>query len=167
MENAAKALYIASGVLIGALIIALAVTLFSNLQVYVDESRDQIRFNDLNSFNTKYTNYINSMDDGRTIDFELKIQDVVTAANLAYENNLKLNYDAYKNASPEQNDNSLYVAVFLTSTSLGRKRMDGNADINNIMQNNLDKTYLCTNDSIKYNPNSGRVCEVEFKEISR
>lgn len=162
MENAAKALYIASGVLIGALIIALAVTLFSNLQVYVDESRDQIRFNDLNSFNTKYTNYINSMDDGRTIDFELKIQDVVTAANLAYENNLKLNYDAYKNASPEQNDNNLYVAVYLGTT-----RMDGNNDINKIMQNNLDKTYLCTNSSIEYNPNSGRVCKVTFKEISR
>ena len=162
MENAAKALYIASGVLIGALIIALAVTLFSNLQVYVDESRDQIRFNDLNSFNTKYTNYINSMDDGRTIDFELKIQDVVTAANLAYENNLKLNYDAYKNASSEQNDNNLYVAVYLGAT-----RMDGNNDINKIMQNNLDKTYLCTNSSIEYNPNSGRVCKVTFKEISR
>ena len=162
MENAAKALYIASGVLIGALIIVLAVTLFSNLQVYVDESRDQIRFNDLNSFNTKYTNYINSMDDGRTIDFELKIQDVVTAANLAYENNLKLNYDAYKNASSEQNDNNLYVAVYLGAT-----RMDGNNDINKIMQNNLDKTYLCTNSSIEYNPNSGRVCKVTFKEISR
>ena len=162
MENAAKALYIASGVLIGALIIVLAVTLFSNLQVYVDESRDQIRFNDLNSFNTKYTNYINSMDDGRTIDFELKIQDVVTAANLAYENNLKLNYDAYKNASSEQNDNNLYVAVYLGAT-----RMDGNNDINKIMQNNLDKTYLCTNSSIEYYPNSGRVCKVTFKEISR
>ena len=115
MENAAKALYIASGVLIGALIIVLAVTLFSNLQVYVDESRDQIRFNDLNSFNTKYTNYINSMDEGRTVDFELKIQDVVTAANSAYENNLKLNYDAYKNGSPEQNDNNLYVKLINNS----------------------------------------------------
>ena len=162
MENAAKALYIASGVLIGALIIVLAVTLFSNLQVYVDESRDQIRFNDLNSFNTKYTNYINSMDEGRTVDFELKIQDVVTAANSAYENNLKLNYDAYKNGSPEQNDNNLYVAVYLGTT-----RMDGNNDINKIMQNNLDKTYLCNNSSIEYNPNSGRVCKVTFKEISR
>ena len=167
MENAAKALYIASGVLIGALIIVVAVTLFSNLQVYVDESRDQIRFNDLNSFNTKYTNYINSMDDGRTIDFELKIQDVVTAANLAYENNLKLNYDAYKNVDPPESNDNLYVAVYLISTSLGKTRMDGNNDINKIMQNNLDKTYLCNNSSIEYNPNSGRVCKVTFKEISR
>lgn len=159
MENAAKALYIASGVLIGALIIALAVTLFSNLQVYVDESRDQIRFNDLNSFNTKYTNYINSMDDGRTIDFELKIQDVVTAANLAYENNLKLNYDAYKNGDPPESNDNLYVAVYL-----GRTRMDGNSNINNILKDNLEKTYLCTNDSIVYNPNSGRVCKITFKE---
>lgn len=159
MENAAKALYIASGVLIGALIIALAVTLFSNLQVYVDESRDQIRFNDLNSFNTKYTNYINSMDDGRTIDFELKIQDVVTAANLAYENNLKLNYDAYKNGDPPESNDNLYVAVYL-----GRTRMDGNSNINNILKDNLEKTYLCTNDLIEYNPNSGRVCKITFKE---
>lgn len=159
MENAAKALYIASGVLIGALIIVLGVTLFANLQVYVDESQEQIKFNDLNSFNTKYTNYINSIDGGRTLDFELKIQDVVTAANLAYENNLKLNYDAYQYGSPEQNDNNLYVAIYLGST-----RIDGNKDINNIMQNNLEKVYVCTSTDVVYNTNSGRVCRVTFRE---
>lgn len=159
MENAAKALYIASGVLIGALIIVLGVTLFANLQVYVEESQEQIKFNDLNSFNTKYTNYINSIDEGRTLDFELKIQDVITAANLAYENNLKLNYDAYKNGSPDPNEGNLYVAVYLGTT-----RMDGNKDINNILQNNLEKVYVCKSTDVVYNMNSGRVCKVTFKE---
>ena len=81
MENAVKAMYIAAGVLIGILILTLGVTLFASLQSYVESSQDQIRFNDINSFNAKFTGYINS-DDGQRTTFDLVIQDVVSAANL-------------------------------------------------------------------------------------
>lgn len=157
MENATKALYIASGVLLGILILTLGVTLFANLQEYVKSSKDEIKFNDLNSFNTKFTSFVNLVDKNTT-DFDLTIQDVVSAANLAYESNMNLNYDAYKNGKPEISDDNLYVAVYLED-----ERIDGNEN-NQLLMNNIEKKYLCRATWIEYNKNSGRVCRVTFKE---
>ena len=54
MENATKALYIAAGVLMGIMILSLGVILFSSLQSYIDEYKEEIEFNELNTFNNKY-----------------------------------------------------------------------------------------------------------------
>ena len=166
MENAVKAMYIAAGVLIGILILTLGVTLFASLQSYVESSQDQIRFNDINSFNAKFTGYINS-DDGQSTTFDLVIQDVVSAANLAYENNVQLNYDAYKNSDKAQpKPGNLYVAVYLDGT-----RVDGedNKVIQQLLVDNTGKSkYICSSKyeardgDIEYNENSGRVCKVNF-----
>ena len=59
MENAVKALYIAAGVLITVMVLSLAAVLYASLQGYVDNTNKQIKFNSVNSFNTKYLNYIN------------------------------------------------------------------------------------------------------------
>lgn len=85
MENAVKALYIAAGVLIVVMVLSLAAVLYASLQNYVEESNTQVKYNDINSFNSKYLNYINYSNGVKQSD--LTIQDVVTVANMAYENN--------------------------------------------------------------------------------
>ena len=82
MENATKAMLIAAGVLIGMMILSLGVALFSELNSYVETSNEQIKFNEQNSFNTQFTKYAN---------MDLTIQDIVTVANLAHENNVLYN----------------------------------------------------------------------------
>ena len=57
MENAVRALYIAAGVLIAVMVLSLAVLLYNSLQGYVEDANQQIKYNDINSFNTKYMNY--------------------------------------------------------------------------------------------------------------
>ena len=109
MENATKALYIASGVLIGVMILSLGVMLFSSLQSYVAEYKNQIEFNELNSFNSKYQVYA---DEGRTI----TIQDIVTVAGMAYEDNSSFDIDPNKWGDLSQS--SLYIGVYLNGTRI-------------------------------------------------
>ena len=97
MENAVKALYMAAGVLIGIMILSLAVVLFSSLQGYMEETNKQIMFNEVTRFNAKYTKYV---------DTELTIQDIITVAGEAYENNKSYNIDP--NAFPSAKDNKKY-----------------------------------------------------------
>lgn len=159
MENAVKAMYIAAGVLIGILILTLGVTLFASLQSYVESSKDQIRFNDINSFNAKFTGYINS-DDGQSTIFDLVIQDVVSAANLAYENNVQLNYDAYDTDAPQPESGNLYVAVYLDGN-----RVDGTDTKKMLTANTGTTKYICSGTDIEYNENSGRVYKVNFRTL--
>ena len=105
MENATKAMLIAAGVLIGIMIISLGVALFAELDIYVESSYEQIRFNEQNSFNAKFTQYIRN---------DLTIHDVITAANLANENN-----NFYNATEAERgNQGTFYVAVYLNGTAI-------------------------------------------------
>lgn len=112
MENATKALLIAAGVLIGVMILSLAVALYSELDAYVESSNERIEFNELNAFNTQFTKYINYL--GADKQFDLTIQDVVTAANLAYENNVEYNATADLKGNPS----TFYVAIYLDGQSI-------------------------------------------------
>ena len=115
MENAVKALYIAAGVLIAVMVLSLAAVLYASLQGYVEDSNKQIKYNDVNSFNTKYLNYINYNNDG-TKNFNLTIQDVITVASNAYENNKSLNSDSNQWVYYEK---SLYLNVNIIDGSTG------------------------------------------------
>ena len=113
MENATKALLIAAGVLIGMLILSLGVYLYYSIGVYVERAQEQIAIQELDKFNTQFYNY-------QAVENEIfSFQDVITAANLAYENNKKYDFpvakfnsnlildnkDNLKNAISEGNDN--------------------------------------------------------------
>lgn len=76
MENATKALYIAAGVLMGIMILSLGVILFSSLQSYIDEYKEEIEFNELNTFNNKYQKYV-------ATEQNLTIQNIITVAGIA------------------------------------------------------------------------------------
>ena len=150
MENATKALYIAAGVLIGIMILSLAVMLFSSLQSYVEEYEKQIESNDLNAFNSKYQKYVDT-------DIELTIQDIVTLAGMAYEDNSSLNVNTQE---WEISDNSLYIGIFLAD-----KRLDQTIKENmqSLLSENSNKTYMCKIGDIKYN-SIGRIYEMHFSE---
>lgn len=152
MENATKALYIAAGVLIGIMVLSLAVMLFSSLQSYVQEYKSQIEFNDLNAFNSKYQKYIDT-------DTALNIQDIVTVAGMAYEDNSSFNIDP--NEWKDISDSSLYVGIFLNGRRIDQTIKE---NMQNLLSDNTEKKYMCTASEAKYN-NIGRIYEMHFSEL--
>lgn len=149
MENAVKALYIAAGVLIGVMILSLAVVLYSDLQGYIENSNDQIRFNELTRFNAKYTKYINT---------GLTIQDIVTVAGEAYENNSSYNPDT---SVWDESPNSLYIAIYLDGT-----RVDTNIreKMVELLEANTENTYKCESNDVEYSDNTGRIYKMSFSK---
>ena len=156
MENAVKALYIAAGVLMGVMVLSLGVALFASLQNYVDSSKEQIEFNELTSFNTQFTKYINYANGVKQ--FDLTIQDVITAAGKAYENNSSYNLDTNE---WDESSNSLYVSVYLNGRRFDTDIKEEMADL---LKDSLKKTYRCTESNIKYSDTTARVYIVEFTE---
>ena len=102
MENAVQALLIAAGVLIGIMVISLGVTLFGSLGDYIGNTQEQIDANAVQIFNEQFTRYI---------DVSLTIQDVVTAANTAFESNT--NYGL-----TEPSDTNYYIIIPFLSLTL-------------------------------------------------
>lgn len=147
MENAVQALLIAAGVLIGIIILSLGVSLYSSLSGFVDNSEQEILSKEVQKFNERFVKYINSD--------SLTIQDVVTAANSALENNR--NYDL---AGPT--DNNFYVTVKLNETALEGNITSKSAEL---LQQNLGKHYKCSTEDVIINSITGRVCEVNFHEV--
>lgn len=144
MENAVQALLIAAGVLIGIVILSLGVSLYTSLNGFVERSEQEITSKEIQNFNEQFVKYINNDN--------LTIQDVVTAANCARENNI--NYEL-----TEHTENNFYVTVKLNGAAL-----EGNIDTRaaQLLQENLGKQYKCTTDGVKINSVTGRVYEVNF-----
>lgn len=146
MENAAKALYIAAGVLIAIMVLSLGAVLYASLQGYINSTNQQIRFNEVNGFNAKFMDYL---------DRDLNIQDVITVANIAYENNSSYNTDVNQ---WDASANSLYVQVLLDGN-----RIDKNINENmvSMLEENKDKVFICQ--TVSYSSPTSRVCSVSFK----
>ena len=147
MENAVQALLIAAGVLIGIMVISLGVTLFGSLGDYIGNTQEQIDANAVQIFNEQFTRYIDGI---------LTIQDVVTAANTAFDSNT--NYGL-----TEPSDTNYYIRIILKSENL-EQTINGER-MPELLKECIDKKYECTRENVKVNPNTGRVCEVTFTEI--
>lgn len=162
MENAVKALYISAGVLIAVMILSLAVVLYSNLQGYVEESNNEIKYNEINSFNSKYLNCINYINNEKS--FDLTIQDVVTIANSAYENNVS--YDLNRNKW-QVSENSLYVQVILDRRRIDTLlNIDGSENMIRLLEDNKEKTFKCTPEDVAISEVTGQVCSIHFSTIN-
>lgn len=174
MENATKALLIASGVLIGMMIISLGVYLYGALGNYVSETQEQMKINENNKFNTQFFKYINMTEDlsGTEIlegkkykkDFNLTIQDVVTAANLAYENNRE--HGLGEGETADANENSLYVRVNVKingTTQVNSIEKDINIKASDWLSQDNGYSYKCTNLDVKLSDKTGRIYEINFK----
>lgn len=151
MENATKAMLIAAGVLIGVMILSFGAVLFSELEAYVESSHERMKFNEQNAFNSQFTKYA---------DISSTIQDVVTAANIAYQNNV----DYHATEDERGNDSTLYVAVYLEGTPIENtiNEMDDATENNNavnLLSKNIDKKYRC---EIEISQETGRVNELYF-----
>ena len=143
MENAVQALLIAAGVLIGIMVISLGVTLFGSLGDYIGNTQEQIDANAVQKFNEQFTRYIDGI---------LTIQDVVTAANTAFDSNT--NYGL-----TEPTDNNYYVIVKMPGNDQLEKNI--NENMAELLKNFIEKKYQCT---VIFNSNTGRVCQVSFTE---
>ena len=158
MENAVKALYIAAGVLITVMVLSLAAVLYASLQGYVDNTNKQIKFNSVNSFNTKYLNYINISNGEKQ--FDLRIQDIITIASATYENNRSNNIDINQwEATP----NSLYVEVLLNGTRIDQTI---NEQMVELLQTNKDTTFQCSANDVLISENTGQVYSIGFSTFN-
>lgn len=162
MENAVKALYIAAGVLIAVMVLSLAAVLYASLQGYVEDSNKQIKYNDVNSFNTKYLNYINYNNDG-TKNFNLTIQDVITVASNAYENNKSLNSDSNQWVYYEK---SLYLNVNIIDGSTGWSiDKNINESMVKLLEDYKEAEFKCTPADVLISEFTGQVYWIAFHVI--
>lgn len=149
MENASKAMIIVAGALIGIMILSLGVILFNEMQSYVQTTNDKIDSNAQNAFNTQFTNFISE---------NLTIHDVITAANLANQNNIDYNMRP-EDATTAIDPSRLFVAVYLDDVRIDNTISENAADL---LSNNLEETYECLPENVIYSLTTGRVYEIHF-----
>lgn len=157
MENATKALLIAAGVLIGVLILSVGVTLYTSLGSYIDSYQKEIDERAIQKFNEQFTRYINVEDGSADTKFTLTIQDIVTVASIAYQNNQKYQLEKY------ENDN-YYVTVKILGEGNVEEAINENAA--KLLKELTEKKYKCTINDVKVNQKTGRVYEINFSEYS-
>lgn len=156
MENATNALLIAAGVLIGLMILSLGVSLYSSLSSYVEGVQEEVSSNEIQRFNEQFIKYINYNDETGIKDFTLTIQDLVTVANIAYENNIKYNLE-------DASDSNYYVKINIPGKPSLEKTI--NSESADILLQGLGKEYKCSYSNIKISAKTGRVYEVNFSEL--
>ena len=139
MENAVKALLMAAGVLIGVLVLSLGVTLYSALSSYTEQMHEDIAQNEQDRFNAQFTGYIRN---------DLTIQDIITVANIAYENNLK-------------NGSSYYIEVKIGEDNIENEIHEKAITL---LEDESIYSYKCTNENVKYNMETGRIKSIKFEK---
>lgn len=157
MEDVTRALMIAGGVFIGIMIVTVGMVLFSSLGQYTDDTQKQIEENAVQSFNEQFTKYINYEDGSSTVEFDITIQDVITVANLAYENNKNYGLE-------DKDDYNYYVSVHISGVENNLEKNISNKTAELLKNKGGKKLYKCTANNVKINPNTDRVCEIIFQE---
>lgn len=150
MENASKALLMAGGVLIGILVLSLIAYLFIYFGSQSQDFRDTMNQKQLTKYNAQYTIY-----DSRS---NLTIYDVVTAINVAFENNVKHMYDSNYNTEhfvSVKVDNIEKAKPNPADNDTVKKHTDA---INDLIQENRDNKYIC---NVGFYEN-GKISNVKF-----
>ena len=161
MENAVHALLIVAGVLIGVMILSLGVSLFSSLSGFVEEAQQKMEMQELQQFNEQFLKYINCDNVHEDAKFTLTIQDIITAANTAYQNNKKYGLE-------ERVGNNYYVTINIRTGLSNVERVINNnsAELSDLLENSFELNYKCSNNDIRIDPETGRVFEVNFSKIT-
>ena len=139
MDNAVKALIMSAGVLIGIMILSLMVSLYASLNGFVEESQENIAKQEIQRFNEQFLKYINYD--------TVKIQDIVTAANIAYENNI---------------NGGTYVTINMPGMTNLERRID--TDLAQILEACVGNEYKCNRNNITFDQATGKVIEVTFHD---
>lgn len=140
MENAAKALIIAAGVLVGVLVIAVGAMFFKSVRNYaqttVFASKDQL---DIEKFNTPFMKIVDSekqnFDGGNSVENNINIGDIVSLMN--YTRNINIQYK-----------------------DIGKEKV-----VLKINDNNLD--YYYEKDTSKYNENMHKLISKYINPIDK
>ncbi len=143
MENASKALLIASGILIGILILTLMVSLYFIFSQYAKETQDQIAKKDIQTFNQEFLKY-----DGRT---NLSIQEVVSIKNQALEHNNS--YSNYNVTTSVYNGTNDYIGVYIQNKPILT------SDSSELLENNGNSAFTC---KVEISNITGKVYKVTF-----
>lgn len=149
MENASKALIMAGGVLIGIMVLTLWVYLFMSFGAQSEEMYGKIEEQQKVEYNAQYTIY-----DGRD---DITIYDIISVANLAYENNKKYeNYETY--------EDEYKISVKLKGIEIANGQMDMSKLLENYANVNGNTGELTNKFKCKitgYN-SSGKINGVSF-----
>ena len=95
----------------------------------------------------------------------MTIQDVVTVASSAYENNSKYEVDTSQwSAGPD----ALYVQVNLGTSRIDQTINDNNAENNmiNLLEKNKEKKYKCESSDVLISQSSGQVYSITFSALN-
>ena len=158
MENAAKSLLMAAGVLIGILILSLAVYLFITFGQDAKAINERIEDAQLTKYNSQFNVYF-----GRN---NIKVHDILSLVNLAQENNnYYMNYGNYSESYEIKIIVNGLDSAFSTDTGTWNEAKKqnfikeyGKTDNSN---GELKYTFLCNERDVLYHSN-GRVAKICF-----
>ena len=156
MENASKALLIATGLLLSVIIISLIVVTLTTVKAVSEEYDSKMNNNEINQFNTQFTKFYGK---------DIEIQDVMTLANLV--------------ASWNNNDNDEKITIELNGDSMlsvqngiyKNKKFDElfishNGDIKQILGTKNVQVPLYSISEIQYD-NNGRVKSIKIVNATK
>ena len=167
MENASKALIMATSVLLGLMIISVGVALFNTFSEFSRDTLSKVEEKNIAEFNNNYIKYygnITTEKNGKEISkpIEVTAHDIVSVANLAKQNNEKYeleNQNTY-------NENTYYVQVKVEKENNFEKKseQDKNKFLqeNSLTEENETKYYKCK--EVKISEVTKRVMYIEFLE---
>lgn len=138
MENAADALVIAGGVLIGIIIISVAVFVFSSAGNFATTVDDSTQETIIATFNEDFEQFV-----GRT---DITVYDIISIINLAQNYNTK--------------ENEIIVDVVIDKSSWIIKKEVGISEKMEKLEKNQN-TYSCV--GISYSSDTQKVNKIEFK----
>ena len=155
MENASRALMIAGGVLVGIIILAIAVTLFSNFSAFGRSTYERVEAAQIDAWNNSYTKYYGNISveipkitgtgvETVIVPIPLSAHDVVTIANQAMQNNIDHEFDPRNPIVAKET--LLYVQVKVESSSKSSIRK-----IENFESENENKTKFLQDYALKPN----------------
>ena len=149
MENASKALIMSGSILIGVLLVALMVYLFTSASAMRKSYSTNISNTRMNEFNTKYTKYLVTKEEYEEYGNYVTIRDIITLANNAEEFNEGLDEDS--------ND---FISICVNYIRINNNSIDENQ----LLKEHIDEKYVLDG-PVEYNQSSGRVKKINFKKI--
>ena len=161
MENATKALLMAAGVLIGIVILSLGVYLYGTIGNYVQMSQEEMNNQALIKFNTQFYNYTAIENQQYTF------QDIITIANIAYENNSEKELLD----ETESSYGTDYVDVYMThwqatpGTEYLEKIVGDSKQLADWLAKNYSTHYTCKAEDMTVN-SANRVNKIVFKKVN-
>lgn len=153
MENASKALIMATSILLGIMIISIGVALFTTFSDFGKSTLQKVEDARLAELNNNYLKYQNGY---------ATAHDIVSVANLARQNNVK--YELQDQA--KYNENTYYVQVKVDKT-YNFEKLEEEEKNKFLKENSLNgentKYYKC--DEVKISSVTKRVMYIEFSEV--